>query len=872
VRVYTARHERWARGVSLATLRRWAARSLVVALLGAGAALLDAGCGASPSNAGCSGGACASAGASGGRGLDGGAAGGAPAGAGGGAVDGALDRPAADAAGDAPVSDGGPPLDAAAAASQDRADAPPSDGGSPDVSLPPCPASMNRCLIPNSYACLPETATTCGPSCAPCAVPSNGVATCTTGSCSQQCVFNKTYFYACPSGCCAESSDRLQEQTDATDMAMAMDAAGRPHIVWATHPRLWYAELTAAGWKYRTIDPADGDFVGLSIALDSAGQPHVSYSGPSNVTKYAHLVGNAWAITTVDANAGGSFSSIALAGDLPRIAYTTGFPAEALRHAQWDGTTWTLETVSPASVTVWYPSLAIDAAGVSHVAYADASAGTLWHATRGATAWSVEPIGPSGTTGFGPSLAIDPASGQPRVAYSDRTTHAVYAERAASGWTTQTADATGTAVRCSLRLDHAGNPVIAYFGSASPAMLMVARRSAGSWSTAMVGDLDYYQRLALGLDATDRAFVAFVDFSRTQDFGRLRLVSPAASGYTMQTLDAAVVMGQALSLKLDPSGGARIAYIGDAPIGYGDTGVETTARTLWYAEQIAGGWSLESVDLSGTAAGPAIVVDGNGVASIAYQASGQLTWARRPQGPGSWTFETADAAAGTGEYPSAALDGAGHAFVSYFDRTGGDLKVASNASGAWQASAVDTAGVVGLWTSLALDGGGAPHVVYYDQTGTRLKHAFAAGAAWTLEVADALSGADVGQYASLAIDAGGILHAASFDATHTRIRYAVHTDAWSATTLDPLWSGWSVSLALGPTGAPRLAAVDDSANHTGMTGDYSAQTIYLALEPGGWVTSHSAQALFGPYAISLAVDGADHPHLAVTGPVFSTAP
>jgi len=795
----------------------------------------------------------------------------AAAGGAGGTADGAAaDRPALDTSN----ADGGPPLDAPvdrAAASPDAAS---SDGPGLDLALPPCSANWNRCGTLDPTTCYPETPTACSSSCTRCPVPANGVATCTAGVCGQQCVFNQTYFYACPGGCCAESSRWLQEQTDVTDMAMAMDAAGRPHVVWATHPRLWYAELTAAGWKYRTIDPGDGYFGGLAIALDSAGQPHVSYSapsptGPSAVTKYAHLVGNAWAITTVDGNAGGSFSSIALSGDRPRIAYTTGYPA-VLRHAQWDGTTWTIETVSPPSVTVWYPSLAIDAAGVSHVAYADASATTLWHASRGATAWSVEPIGPSGTTGFGPSLAIDPASGQPRVAYSGAGTHPVYAERSASGWTAQTADATGTAVRCSLRLDSAGNPAIAYYGSDSVPKLMLARRNAGAWSISTVGNNNYYQRIALGLDGTNRAFVAYVAFSRTQDFGLLQLISPTSSGYMDQTLDATVQMGQALALKLDPSGGARIAYIGDAPIGYGGGSTETTARTLWYAEQVAGGWSLESVDLSGAVAGPAIVVDGNGVPSIAYQASGKLTWARRPQGVGSWTFETADAAAGTGEYPSAALDGAGHALISYFDRTNGDLKVASNASGAWQASAVDTAGVTGLWTSLAIDGGGAPHVVYYDQTGTRLKHAVAAGATWTSEVADALAGADVGQYASLAIDANGVLHAVSFDATHTRIRYAVRTSGWSATTLDPLWSGWSASLALGPTGAPRIAAVDDSRNHTGQTGYSSAQTIYLALEPGGWVTSHSAQSLFSPYAVSLAVDGADRPRIAVTGPAFSS--
>jgi hypothetical protein len=141
---------------------------------------------------------------------------------------------------------------------------------------------------------------------------------------------------------------------------------------------------------------------------------------------------------------------------------------------------------------------------------------------------------------------------------------------------------------------------------------------------------------------------------------------------------------------------------------------------------------------------------------------------------------------------SLALDSDEHAHIAY----GQDHLYYAHYSGtAWQVDVVDDSRALGKFASLALDDLNHAHIAYYDDGNGNLKYAHWTGIAWEIKLVD--SAGDVGQDASLALDSLGYPHISYYDSTNSHLKYAYWTGAaWVIQTVDNADSGYCTSLAM----------------------------------------------------------------------------
>ena len=114
----------------------------------------------------------------------------------------------------------------------------------------------------------------------------------------------------------------------------------------------------------------------FQICYISNNHVHISYYSGTSATslKYATNSSGSWVVTEVD-NLGdaGEYTSIALdSSGYPHIGYIEdqGGGVERLKHAYtiWNGASWALEYLLPDSVTLDYPSIAINSTFVRPIA------------------------------------------------------------------------------------------------------------------------------------------------------------------------------------------------------------------------------------------------------------------------------------------------------------------------------------------------------------------------------------------------------------------------------------------------------------------------------------------------------------------------
>jgi len=255
--------------------------------------------------------------------------------------------------------------------------------------------------------------------------------------------------------------------------SLACDPAGACWISYydATSGDLKAAHRQMAGpWQVETVD--SGAAVGLgtadvgrytAIALDAAGAPWISYYDATNGNlKLAHRnVDARWSVETVDSGAVDGIGVDAIDGDVGRhtaIALADGgaaiwisyYDATAgdlkAAHRKGDGGAgtgaWLIETADGGAGddVGAETSLALDAAGVPHVSYYDATHGDLKYAARLGGQWrvttvdAVDAVDVDSAVGRHSSLALDPA-GQPRISYTSADNGALrYAAWAAGAW------------------------------------------------------------------------------------------------------------------------------------------------------------------------------------------------------------------------------------------------------------------------------------------------------------------------------------------------------------------------------------------------------------------------------------------------------
>lgn len=150
------------------------------------------------------------------------------------------------------------------------------------------------------------------------------------------------------------------------------------------------------------------------LALDGAGEAHVAYGTGDGGPGYGHRLASGWALETIhSATDVGVFVDLALGpGDAPFVVYTA---EGSVWEAERTGTGWTRTMVGTADGDDDV-AIAVDGAGVAHVAWATTTTHELRYASS-ADGWIATTIGDTGTEGTLIDLALDPG-GRPHVAYT----------------------------------------------------------------------------------------------------------------------------------------------------------------------------------------------------------------------------------------------------------------------------------------------------------------------------------------------------------------------------------------------------------------------------------------------------------------------
>jgi len=212
-------------------------------------------------------------------------------------------------------------------------------------------------------------------------------------------------------------------------IGFAYDPAGRPAAAYNYSGKgggLRFARKTGGTWSKETVDPGGTRYCSLAFGPD--GTPAIAYaqaidSSGFNTLRLARKPGSTWQLETVEGGVNGYGVWVDLAFDLSGnpVMVHPSMGALQIRVVFWDGTRWSGEVAYTAtgSVIPWYASVAIDRAGVAHVAFHD-MANYIRAAHRLAPGvWESEIVEYAPRSpGFPVDIAIDPDD-RPATTYGD---------------------------------------------------------------------------------------------------------------------------------------------------------------------------------------------------------------------------------------------------------------------------------------------------------------------------------------------------------------------------------------------------------------------------------------------------------------------
>jgi hypothetical protein len=311
----------------------------------------------------------------------------------------------------------------------------------------------------------------------------------------------------------------------------------------------------ADSWEVETVDAAGaGKF--SSLKFDNAGNAHlafVSEDGHESV-KYGfwdHVL-NRWFIMKIAE--GGSFTSLALdSKGRPRISWADSgtVVGSKLRYAYWDGAAWKKQTIPlPADTIAYYTSLVVDAddnPSISYYEY-DGPKGSNFRVrmrvvTSNGQYWQVSTADSDNQSGKFNSMAID-AQGRLHLAYANvnaGTAGARYAVRTGSSWHTEVIDGLGQNADgyvghgIYIVLDREGNPHITYLGTSDNSVRYAVRRN-GRWAIQIIDRLagvGYPDRNSMALDGEGRPYIAYFDAGQ----GSLKVARQEGDKWLVATVD-----------------------------------------------------------------------------------------------------------------------------------------------------------------------------------------------------------------------------------------------------------------------------------------------------------------------------------------------
>jgi hypothetical protein len=546
-------------------------------------------------------------------------------------------------------------------------------------------------------------------------------------------------------------------------------------------------------WIREVVDATNQVGQWASLAFSTSDSPRISYyDAANNSLNFAYKVGVTWYITVVDTPNDGNAP---LAEDMQSSPAVQELQRQSQPRRQLDSLLPPsyLDSLTPddpnAGLVGVYSTIAVGTDNKVHIAYYDGITGDLKHAGFDGITWTVTVVdGQNIKVGTWPAIALD-SHNNPGISYMDEKYDDLKYAWYDGSWHNVTVDSEdpydvdSVGPFTSLAYDSNNKPHISYLFNGSPPgftpkFLRYASPSGSSWVTLDLdtnsGDVGWDTSIAI--DGNNGIWISYYDYSH----GDLKLAKKTGSSFNISTLQSSGNVGRYTS----------IARYGST---MGITYMSISTGEYYYIADSGSGWSSPSlIDVSGE------LGFNTSLATNKFN-SGMITYFDEVKDDvkiafgwgASWNKGVLDGPNNMGPYSSAKFNSKSEPMVAYYDLGNGNLQFAYWYANAWRFQTVDSNNDVGKFVSLAVDSLDRPHVAYYDATNLDLKYAFANWDttnkvwAWTIQPA-VDTGGDVGQFASLGLDSNNSPYITYYDVTNTALKHAFKSpiDAWVSEFVD----------------------------------------------------------------------------------------
>jgi hypothetical protein len=574
------------------------------------------------------------------------------------------------------------------------------------------------------------------------------------------------------------------------------------------------------------------------LTRDGAGRWHavLEQDWDGHAIEHALREEGGWSLSSLVAVASTAVNpAIAAVGESDAIVAYLDRPTSlswAVSAATWSEGVWSIEQIDkPWNLTIYETAIAADVQGRRSVAYVTGTGTTfsLWMARRVDGVWYKAEAGPAYRRR--PAVALD-AAGVTHVAYVSPEFAPSYATNEAGGWSTQVIDeAVDSLDAPSIAVDANGNVWLAYRDS-THGYLKVASRIGGAWALKVVDDLssggfDTGEDPSVAARADGTIEVLYHDGV----LNRTRLATHRDGVWSLSTLDLPIRPDRCDALRVTDDGG--LAFVCTS---YPDRGVYlVTGRAGCHVAADATDRNCDGLD--------GLDADGDNHASTGSGGDdcddGSVTVF-----PGASDVATDGLDQDCDGVDGLDLDADGFADVSSGgdDCNDGDASVHPGAPDA-VAEACPLPRVTG-WTAgdvtlpvnpnsatAVVDRAGHEHLVYQTTSPTALRYATDASGAWQSTVIPAQPG---GYYPSIGVGPDGSVSVAYRDGTSGTLTLATQDPAspgtWQTTTPGGTVGDARVRLSIDGTRTRHLAYVRKETN--GVT-----TARYLTDASGTWVES-----------------------------------
>jgi hypothetical protein len=475
------------------------------------------------------------------------------------------------------------------------------------------------------------------------------------------------------------------------------------------------------------------------------------------------------------------------------------------------------EVVAPAELGGYMPSIAVDGAGMLHVAYYGAAEHELMYAEETLGGITRESARWYWSSGGGAAFQLALGARGPLILYTypNSTSGLFLAERRSTGWAQSVLVKDTTPPGFGLVTDRAGRAHACFTDYEGG--IHYAIRHGDKWTISVVTpDSDAKGACAIAVDHDGIPHIAYY----RQAAGDVVYAKGSTAGtFTTSIADWTGNVGSELAIAVAPDGTPHIvAYRSDT-------------QDLRWAVLTNGAWNVGGIGSGRVGSAPRIAIDGTGLPVVTYWDADQYRIAVAVRTANqTWTHGVFDEIAGGSTSLATAPDG------SVWIATGdGDVLVHNYAGGAWASYAFDTEHKAGSDVAL-LQRAGQSALVYSQSGNDGVNHVNVAtriNGAWsTTELATP------GTAAVATVDGADHIHVAY--QTSSSISYA--TDAGGSFAIETVAATASdASIAVGSTGTPYVAYVATVAP--------SSYALVVATRgTSGWSpTTIGAAAAYGTY-------------------------